>query len=154
MSINILFYYIAVHFIFTPSPNIEVYQLAHYQCSVDHTGVTVTWLVNGTASTNNDIIQLGIVTNGAGSSNSSLTIPGCPQYNNTAVRCNAFGSVDGSIYFNYSESTLRIQHISKCINCIFHITPSICAYLSIKIIIIVLDNCLMVIWIMQLINYL
>ena len=76
---------------------------------MDHTGVTVTWNINGTGSTNNNIIQLGIVTTGAGSPNSSLIIPGYPQYNNTVVTCNAFGSVDGSSYFNFSESTLRIQ---------------------------------------------
>ena len=90
-------------------PNIGVYQLAHYQCSVNNTNVGITWYVNGTPSTNSTIMQLGIVTNGAGSSNSSLTIPGYPQYNNTVVRCNAFGSVDGNSYFNFSESTLRIQ---------------------------------------------
>ena len=71
--------------------------------------MTVTWLVNGTGSGHNDIIELDIVTSGAGSSNSSLTIPGYPQYNNTVVRCIAFGSVDGNNYFNFSESTLRIQ---------------------------------------------
>ena len=71
--------------------------------------MSITWFVNGTSSANNDIIQLGIVTNGAGSSNSSLTIPGYPQYNNTIVGCNAFGSVDGSGYFNFDESTLKIQ---------------------------------------------
>ena len=69
----------------------------------------ITWLVNGTSSANNDIIQLGIVTNGAGTPNSSLTIPGYPQYNNTVVRCNAFGTVDGSIYFNFHVYTLIIQ---------------------------------------------
>ena len=69
----------------------------------------IIWNVNGTGSANNDIIKLGIVTYGAGSSNSSLTIPGNPQYNNTVVRCLAFGSVDGNSYFNFSESTLRIQ---------------------------------------------
>ena len=103
------FYYIAVQFIFTPSPNIGIYQLAHYRCSVNHTGVGITWNVNKTVSTNNDIIQLGIVTSGTGSSNSSLTIPGYPQYNNTIVRCTAFGSVDDNNYFNFSVSTLRIQ---------------------------------------------
>ena len=107
---SLLFYYIAVQFIFTPSPNIGVYQLAHYQCSVDHTGVTVTWLVNETASNDDNIIKLGIATRGAGSSNSSLTIPGYPQYNNTVVRCNAFRYLgDNMIYHNFNESTLRIQ---------------------------------------------
>ena len=71
--------------------------------------MSITWLVNKTSSANNDIIQIGIVTNGAGSSNSSIIIPGYPQCNNTVVRCNAFGSVDGNNYFNFSESILRIQ---------------------------------------------
>ena len=99
----------SVQFIFTPSPNIEVYQLAHYQCSVDHTGVGITWQVNGTGSTNNDTIQLGIVTIGAGSPKSILTIPGYPQYNNTVVRCLASGFVDGNCYTNFDNATLRIQ---------------------------------------------
>ena len=71
--------------------------------------MTVNGFVNGTNSANNDIIQIGIVTNGDGSQQSNLTIPGYPQYNNTVVRCNAFGFVNGNIYFNFSESTLRIQ---------------------------------------------
>ena len=71
--------------------------------------MTVTWFINGTGSANNDIIQLGIVTNGEGSQQSNLIIPGYTQYNNTVVKCNAFGSADGNIYFNFSESTLRIQ---------------------------------------------
>ena len=75
--------------------------------------MTVTWLVNGTGSTNNDIIKLGIVTNGAGSPNSSLRIPGYPQYNNTVVRCIASGLLDvtdpNSLYYNLDNSTLRIQ---------------------------------------------
>ena len=77
---------------------------------MDHTGVGITWNVNGTASTNSDIIQLGIVTNGAGSPNSSLIIPGNPQYNNTVLRCVASGLVDGSFYSNHGQLvTLRIQ---------------------------------------------
>ena len=51
-------YYTAVQFIFTQSANIGVYQLAHYQCSIDHTGLSVNWYVNGTGSTNKEIIQL------------------------------------------------------------------------------------------------
>ena len=75
--------------------------------------MSITWYVNGTGSTNSDIIQLGIVTNGVGSANSSLIIPGYPQYNNTVVTCYAFGFVDSDmgyyIYYNFNESTLRIQ---------------------------------------------
>ena len=70
----------------------------------------ITWYINGTGSTNNAIIKLGIVTNGAGSSKSSLIIPGYPQYNNTVVRCIASGLVDGNLYSNNSElATLKIQ---------------------------------------------
>ena len=69
----------------------------------------IIWLVNGTASTNNDSIQLGIVTNGAGSSSSSLTIPGYPQKNNTIVRCLGSGFVDGNLYTNFDNAALRIQ---------------------------------------------
>ena len=71
--------------------------------------MSINWLVNRTGSANNKIIQLGIVTNGAGSPKSSLTIPGYPQYNNTVVTCNAFGSVNGNSYVKSSQSTLRIQ---------------------------------------------
>ena len=109
MNLNFIMFYIAIQFTFTPSPNIGVYQLAHYQCSVDHTGVGITWNINGTASSHNEIIQLGIVTNGAGSPNSSLTIPGYPQYNNTVVTCNAFGFVNDNLYNNFDNATLRIQ---------------------------------------------
>ena len=76
---------------------------------MNHTGVSITWNVNGTVSTNNDIIQLDIVTNGEGSQQSNLTIPTHPQYNNTVVRCNAFGSMNGINYHNFSESTVRIM---------------------------------------------
>ena len=60
---NVLFYlvnYIAVQFIFTPSPNIGVYQLAHYQCSVDNTNVAITWYINETI-TNNTIHLIYII---------------------------------------------------------------------------------------------
>ena len=116
---------LAVWFILTPSPEakIGVNQQAHYQCSVDHPDVNIVWFVNGTGSGDNSIIQLGIVTIGAGSSNSSLTIPGSPQYNNTVVRCNAFGSgiINGSNYINTTESTLRIQGNTLSDICMFSI---------------------------------
>ena len=75
---------------------------------MDHTGVSITWLVNGTASGHIKIIKLGVVTS-EGSQQSNLTIPGYPQYNNTIMKCLAAGFVDGSIYNNFNESTLRIQ---------------------------------------------
>ena len=71
--------------------------------------MTVTWLVNETSSGHNDIMKLGIVTIGAGSPNSSLTIPGYPHLNNTVVICFAAGFVDGNRYTNFDNATLRIQ---------------------------------------------
>ena len=89
-----------------PSNNIGINQIALFQCWSNHTGAAITWFIdNGTRADNNS----DIVVNGSGSSNSSLTIPGYPQYNNTVVRCNAFAFVNGSEYFNFSESTLRLQ---------------------------------------------
>ena len=76
---------------------------------MNNINIGISWLVNGTVSGNNDTLRLGIVTIGAGSSNSSLTIPGYPQYNNTVVRCFASGFVNGSRYTNYKNATLRIQ---------------------------------------------
>ena len=76
---------------------------------MNHPDVGIVWFVNGTASTKNDTTQLGIVTIGAGSSTSSLTIPGYPQYNNTVVTCFAAGFVDGSLYNNFDIVTLKIQ---------------------------------------------
>ena len=70
--------------------------------------MSVTWLVNETASGHNEIVKLGIVTSG-GSQESNLTIPGYPEYNNTVVRCLASGFVDGSIYNKFDNNTLRIQ---------------------------------------------
>ena len=69
----------------------------------------ITWYVNGTSSGHHEITKLGIVTIGAASSNSSLTIHGYPQYNNTVVKCVASGFVGGNNYFNFTESTLTIQ---------------------------------------------
>ena len=80
---------------------------------MDHSGLGTTWLVNGTNSLGNDNVKLDIVTNGVPSRNSSLTIPGYPQYNNTVVICNAVGYVNGNIYINSSQSTLRIQGIDR-----------------------------------------
>ena len=41
----------------------------------------ITWYVNGTGSTNNDPIQLGVIAKGAELTNSSLEIIGYPHSN-------------------------------------------------------------------------
>ena len=108
-SYIILFHLIAtVQVTFIPSLNIGVYQLALYQCSVNHPNSIIVWNVNRTISTNINIVQLGIVTIGTGTPTSSLNIPGYPQYNNTVVTCTAYGSVEG-----IKNATLRIQGIYK-----------------------------------------
>lgn len=94
----------SVNFIFSPSPNIEVGQSALYHCSVNDSGVNVIWSINGTTNIPSDIVVTG-----PGSSSSDLVIPGLPQYNNTLVRCVAAGEVDGNIYSEHSQSTLRVQ---------------------------------------------
>ena len=72
--------------------------------------MAIIWFINETKYDYNSTIQLDIVVNGGVlSSNSSLTIPGYPQYNNTGVKCLASGFVDGSLYNNFDNSTLKIQ---------------------------------------------
>ena len=101
-----------VRFSFIPSPNITIQQTAVYKCSVDNNGVVIQWIVNGTTSTDSSITDLGIITYGAAKRNSSLTIPGNPELNNTIVTCIASGLVDMMWYFNRSSATLFIQGIS------------------------------------------
>ena len=101
--------YTGVQFSFIPSPNITIHETAVYKCSVDNNGVSVQWAVNGTTSTDSSITDLGIVTYGAATQNSSLTIPGNSELNNTNVTCIASGLVDTTVYVNTSNATLFIQ---------------------------------------------
>ena len=80
-----------------------------YKCSVDNNGVGIQWIVNGLSSTDSSITDLGIMTYGFGTQNSSLNIPRNPELNNTIVRCIASGLVDTMGYFNTSSATLFIQ---------------------------------------------
>ena len=80
-----------------------------YKCSVDNKGVHIQWVVKGITSTDSSITDLGIITYGVGTQNSSLTIPGNPELNNTIVTCIAAGLVDTVVYVNTSNATLFIQ---------------------------------------------
>ena len=82
-----------------------------YKCSVDNNAVTIQWNVNGLFSTDSSIIDLGIITYGVGTQNSSLTIPGNPELNNTIVICIASGLVNMMGYFSTNSATLFIQGI-------------------------------------------
>ena len=85
-----------------------------YKCSVDNNGVSIQWIVNGTTSTDSSITDLGVITYGAATQNSSLTIPGNPELNNTIVRCISSGLVDMMDYSNASSATLFIQGMLVC----------------------------------------
>ena len=83
-----------------------------YKCSVDNNVVSIQWNVNGLLSTDPFITDLGIITYGVGAAatqNSTLTIPGYPELNNTNVTCLASGIVDTMVYVNSSNATLFIQ---------------------------------------------
>ena len=84
---------------------IEVGQSAGYHCSVNDTRVSINWFINGSTTIPSNVTVTGVATQ-----SSSLTIPGLPQYNNTEVRCAAFGYLDNNVpYTNISESTLKLQ---------------------------------------------
>ena len=110
-----------LQFSVTPSPNITTLQSAVFRCTVDVV-VPITWTINETSSANipafqSYIYSYGIVVDGNGTQNTTLTIPGDPVLNGTAVQCNAFGKVNnelGSINEPYDEAdsdTLYIQGI-------------------------------------------
>ena len=111
LSLDFILYYIytGVQFSFIPSQAITIHQTAVYKCSVDTNGVSIQWNVNGTTSTDSSITDLGIITYGAATKNSSLTIPGNPELNNTIVICIASGLVDMMVYLNTSSATLFMQ---------------------------------------------
>ena len=113
--------YTGVQFSFIPSQAITTQQTAVYKCSVDNNGVGIQWIVNETISTDSSVTDLGIITYGAATQNTSLTIPGNPELNNTIVTCIASGLVDMMNYINSSNATLFIQGIINYVECC-HVT--------------------------------
>ena len=81
-----------------------------YKCSVDNNGISIVWFVNDTISTDSSITSLGIITYSAATQNTSLTIPGNSELNNTIVICIAveFDGITLDIV-NTSNATLFIQ---------------------------------------------
>ena len=108
LSLDFILYYIytGVQFSFIPSQAITIQQTAVYKCSVDNNGVSIQWIVNGTNSFNIDCVIISVTTH-----DSSLTIPGSLEPNNTIVTCIASGLVDTTVYVNTSNATLFIQGI-------------------------------------------
>ena len=102
--------FLGVQFSFTPQ-NTVINQPAVYQCSVDTDGVSISWTVNGYSSTSSFIINQCIVTEGAGTQNSKLIIPGDPTLNGTNMTCIGSGVVNGKGYINTSSAVLYIQGV-------------------------------------------
>ena len=101
--------YTGVQFSFIPSQAITIQQTAVYKCSVDTNGVVIQWIVNELFSTDSSITDLGIITYGAATQNSSLTIPGNPELNNTNVTCFTLESGNPPLVVNTSKAILFIQ---------------------------------------------
>ena len=106
-----MYIYTGVQFSFISSQAITIHQTAVYKCSVDTNGVSIQWNVNGTTSMDSSITDLGIITYGFSTQDSSLTIPGNPKLNNTIVICIASGLINKMGYVNTSSATLFIQGI-------------------------------------------
>ena len=105
LDLLIILAHAGVFFNFISDPAIEVGQSAGYHCLVNDTRVVINWFINGSTTIPSNITVTGLAT-----PSSNLTILGLPQYNNTIVRCAAFGYLDNNVpYNNFSESTLRIQ---------------------------------------------
>uniref|UniRef100_A0A1X7UGP3 Ig-like domain-containing protein n=1 Tax=Amphimedon queenslandica TaxID=400682 RepID=A0A1X7UGP3_AMPQE len=115
-----LFLLLLISVIVSTSGNVEVtFTLSHdpptiaeggtavFNCSSNHSLVTITWYLNKTvlAST---LTSLGVIVNGAATPVSSLIMPGLVDpFNNTEVQCVAFGFGIGD--FSPPSVILRVQ---------------------------------------------
>ena len=77
--------------------------------------VPITWTVNETSSADSVfqsyISSYGIVADGAGTQNTTLTIPGDHVLNGTAVQCNALGKINSELYDEADSDILYIQGV-------------------------------------------
>ena len=86
-----------------------------FRCTVDVV-VPITWTVNETNSADSMfqsyISSYDIVYGGAGTQNTTLTIPGDPVLNGTVVQCRAVGVINNDELYNEVDSdTLYIQGV-------------------------------------------
>ena len=75
--------------------------------------VPISWTVKNTSSIDGQhfksyISSYGIIADGAGTQDTTLTIPGDPALNGTVVQCDAMGS---ELYNEVDSDTLYIQGI-------------------------------------------
>ena len=101
-----------LQFSVTPSPNITTLQSAVFRCTVGVL-VPIIWTINETSSADPVfqpyISSYNITYSGAGTSDSTLTIPGDPVLNGTVVQCNAVGKINNELYNEIDSDTLYIQ---------------------------------------------
>ena len=76
--------------------------------------VPVTWTINETSSADSMfqsyISSYGIVADGVGTQDTTLTIPGDPALNGTVVQCNAVEIMNNELtYYEADSDTLYIQ---------------------------------------------
>ncbi len=75
--------------------------------------VAITWTINGNTSADSMfqsyITSYDIVYSGAGTQDTTLTIPGDPVLNGTVVHCNALGKINNELYDEADSDTLYIQ---------------------------------------------
>ena len=102
-----------IQFFVTPSPNITTLQSAVFRCTVNVV-VGITWTVNETSSADSMfwdsfISSYSIVYSGAGSQDTTLTVPGDPVLNGTVVQCRAVGFINNVLHNEADSDTLYIQ---------------------------------------------
>ena len=76
--------------------------------------VPITWTVNGTSSADSMfwesyISSYGIIADGAGTQDTTLTIPGDPVLNGIVVQCRALGFINNVLHNEADSDTLYIQ---------------------------------------------
>ena len=103
----------SMQFSVTPSPNITTLQSAVFSCTVNVV-VPIGWTVNKTSSADSMfwesyISSYGIVADGAGTQDTTLTIPGDPVLNGTVVQCRAVGIINNVLHNEVDSDTLYIQ---------------------------------------------
>ena len=112
MSFDFVTITTGLQFSVTPSSNITTLQSAVFSCTVDVV-VPVTWTVNETSSANSMfksyISSYGIVADGVGMQDTTLTIPGDPVLNGTVVQCRALGIINNELYDEVDSDTLYMQ---------------------------------------------
>ena len=119
------YYFVAgLQYSVTPSPNITTLQSTVFRCTVDVV-VPITWTVNETSSADSlfqsYISSYGIVADGVGTQDTTLTIPGDPVLNGTVVQCNALGKINSELYNEAHNYTLYMQGIYNYVMCTYNI---------------------------------